>query len=82
MKTDYFCLLDNTIDVDADSNLKFDVVADLNITITQKNSEIRNFGISARTGPSVNFDLQFIDVNFDELRIKKNQTLLRRLLEM
>lgn len=36
----------------------------------------------ARTGPSVKFDPQFIDVNFDELRIKKNQTQLRRLLEM
>lgn len=29
MKTDYFCLLDNTIDVDDDFNLKFDVEADL-----------------------------------------------------
>lgn len=35
MKTDYFCLLDNTIDVDADFNLKFDVEADLNITISE-----------------------------------------------
>lgn len=35
MKTDYFCLLDNTIDVDADFNLKFYVQADLNITISE-----------------------------------------------
>lgn len=35
MKTDYFCLVDNTIDVEADFNLKFDVEADLNITINE-----------------------------------------------
>lgn len=111
MKTDYFCLLDNTIDVEADFNLKFDVEADLNITINEmkrivkvppqhiltsidkKIYEVRHEfeqnsyaeiseSFPARTGPSVKFDPQFIDVNFDELRIKKNQTQLRRLLAM
>lgn len=36
MKMDYFCLLDNKVDADADFDLQFDVEADLNRTMSEK----------------------------------------------
>lgn len=80
MKTDYFCLVDNTIDVEADFNLKFDVEADLNITI----SEIKRI---VKVPPSTLWHFELIlsikkymksGMNLNKIRMQKFRNLFQR----